>query len=158
MGCITLFCVIVAALVFTFVLIPAGCTGLAIFGTAKIAEQVEAAKIAVKAQEKRDAELARAMTDQDAKKPAPAPKAGPVSEIALALRARARWPMEVRTTRPVTLKMGLMGLETYDLQPKHTLTATAMGDDGTLTVDFRDGSATVSFTDTDFAQRVAALK
>jgi hypothetical protein len=145
MGCLTLFCVIVAALLFVFIALPAGCTiagGLALIGLAKNLPR-ETAEV------KSPDSAAGSTVSPVAPKPAQQSEA---SEIVLLLRERARWPMEVKVTKPTKAKIS--GAE-FGLEAGRILTATAMSPEGQLSVTLAGEVTKIPFSDTDFVQRVA---
>lgn len=155
MGCITLFCVIVAALLFVFFLLPAGCTGLAIWGGSVVAEQEKAQQEQARAQAKAEADLDRALAAEarKASKKAPAVQpVGPPSEIAMALRARAKFPMEVTLVKD--RRVAVAGV-TFDFQSGRPLPILRMLDDGTLIARVAGNEVGIPFDETDFVQRVA---
>jgi hypothetical protein len=139
MGCVTLFAVIVAALLFVFVALPAGCSTagfLAMLGLAKYADAPQ-------------------LNPPSVEKAAPRPKAGESSDLPSdlisALRERARWPIVVTVTRETNVRLKSAQ---FTLAPGKTFSATGMTPEGLLHMSIAGEAALVPFSDTDFVQKL----
>lgn len=140
MGCVTLFAVIVTALLFVFVALPAGCSTAGVLAMLGLAKHADNAKPPLESGEKRPPQTSAGESTHE------------TSDLIATLRSRARWPMVVTVTRESNVRLQSAH---FTLAPGKTFSATGLTADGFLEMSIAGEAALVPFSNTDFVQKLA---